>query len=75
MWGDDLPSIDSLHLPAGRIVDEGDEAWAVRVMLTPDQWSVVCQALVKIRTDAGEGPEMTDGRALELMAADYLAGP
>jgi hypothetical protein len=66
--------LDSLDLPEADVVED-DSMWGYSISMTPDQWMIVSQALLKIRHDAGDGPSMTDGRALELMAADYLAGP
>jgi hypothetical protein len=35
--------------------------------------AVIARAVKKVRRDAGD-PQMTPGRALELLAADYLGG-
>ena len=48
------------------------------VILTPDQWKIVKEACIKARNDSdgktqGENA-MTDGRCVELICADFLAG-
>lgn len=52
----------------------GSEPYGHSLALTSEQWTVVKGALAKVREQAPEGPEMTDGRALELLAADWLSG-
>lgn len=44
-----------------------------KVDLTSDQWHVINRAIEHVRTEASF-KDMTDGRALELICADYLAG-
>lgn len=48
----------------------------VTFVATEEQAVVIRGALAKARNAAGDdGPSLTDGRALELIAADFLAGP
>jgi hypothetical protein len=55
----------------------GDESQAgpakVTVEFTGDQWSVVSRAVAALRSGEGDAT-IPPGRALELIAADYLAG-
>jgi hypothetical protein len=48
------------------------------VVFTADQWKIVKQACIKARLDAGGKTEgknaMKDGRCIELICADFLAG-
>jgi ParB-like chromosome segregation protein Spo0J len=46
----------------------------VHILVTHDQKEVIDRAMAKVRKES-EDEEMKDGRALELICADYLAGP
>lgn len=64
---------DLLHPAQRKKIDtNGKMVW--KVMLLDEQWSVINSALDHIRAEAGDD-EMSDSRAIELLAADYLAGP
>jgi hypothetical protein len=54
----------------------GAEAMAplVRIAVTADQHAVIARAVARVREREGDAA-ITDGRALELVAADFLAGP
>lgn len=71
---------DGLHVGAGAGVAlggeaDGDEArTAMTFALTQAQRDVVQQALGRARAVAGD-VTLSDGRSLELLCADYLAGP
>lgn len=49
----------------------GGKARAINV--TPEQREVIERAIEEMRGRAGDGPEMSEGRALELVAADWLS--
>lgn len=54
--------------------DDGSQvARSVMVEFTGDQWTTVSRAVVAVRTGEGDAT-IPPGRALELIAADYLAG-
>lgn len=44
-----------------------------KIELTIDQWRILDQAMTRVRRDTDDA-RMSDGRALELICADYLAG-
>jgi hypothetical protein len=57
----------------GRAVEDETEQWFERTfMFTAGMWKTVKDALVKAKA---EGGVKHDGHALELICADYLAGP
>lgn len=51
---------------------DNDPRWRP-LRLTPDQRLVVGRAITTVRTASGD-PKMDEGRAIELVCADYLAG-
>lgn len=53
--------------------DSGPVIKTLVVPMTEEQYNMVQDAIHKIKDEA-EQKDMTDGRALELMAGDYLAG-
>lgn len=55
--------------PGGLETEQGTR----KIALTNEQFDVVTQAIQRVREREGD-PQMTDGRALELVCADYLAG-
>ena len=61
------PAADGSELPYG----DRAEAWTLSV--TPNQRAVIAQAIAAVR-DRESDPTMADGRALELICADYVAG-
>jgi hypothetical protein len=60
--------------PPGTEHGAGPSGKAIPFLATEEQAVIIRKAIAKAREDAGEGPELTDGRALELISADYLAG-
>ena len=46
---------------------------SLMVQMTNEQYEIVMQAMTKVKATA-EGDLMSDGRAIELICADYLAG-
>lgn len=78
----DLPSLalDAVTLDALAPLDtqpipkDEEEKWTtLKVKVTKDQAQVITDALNRVR-QIQESPKMKDGSALELMAADFLAG-
>lgn len=78
----DLPSLalDAVTLDALAPLDvapipkDEEEKWTtLKVKVTKDQAQVIQDALNRVR-QLQESPKMKDGSALELMAADFLAG-
>jgi hypothetical protein len=60
--------------PAPTGEGSGPAGKAESFLATEEQAKVIRQAIERAREAGGEGPEMTDGRALELISADYIAG-
>jgi ParB-like nuclease domain len=54
--------------------NDDETAKPFTVLLYPKQLAVVALALDHIKSQLGEGNKNPDGNALEMMAADYLAG-
>ena len=52
--------------------DEGGAGKTIKV--TDDQYAVIADAIDKVKTDSDE-KRISDGRALELICADFLGGP
>lgn len=70
-----IEAMQNLQAVADRGQLGGEDApVVVRFALFPDQFQVVDQALTHIVDQLGEGAKNPRGRALELLAADYLAG-
>jgi ParB-like nuclease domain len=68
----ELPGMES---PDAEEEEDGERPKLVPFFATQDQATIIRGALAKIRMDLeGEGPDVSDGRALELVCADYLAG-
>lgn len=60
--------------PAQTDEGSGPSGKAVSFFTTEEQATIIRGAIAKVKESAGEGPDISDGRALELVAADYLAG-
>jgi len=71
---EDVPdNVELETIPADTFDDSKDIPKAdCKVAMTKEQFEVVVRAIVQIKLECG--PDMTDGRALELICADYLAG-
>ena len=63
----------SAEVQRGETDTHDDSVMAPPIRVTRDQRDIVMRAVQSVRRVLGE-PDMSDGRALELMAADYLAG-
>lgn len=50
-----------------------ESGWG-EVRFTPDQWPLVKSAIDRVRRET-DVPDLSYSRALELIVADYLAGP
>ncbi len=69
----ELAEASNLDLDGEAIPEpENQEEWHV-VKFTPDQWSVIGVAVKDIQESEGDST-IKDGRAIELMAADWRAG-
>jgi len=53
--------------------DEDKPRTSNSIRLTEDQWAVVSDAIERVRESEGS-KEMSEGRAIELICGDYLAG-
>jgi ParB-like chromosome segregation protein Spo0J len=53
--------------------DGGEFGSKHQIVLTDDQYKVVMQAIAKVKQGEGDD-DMSDGRCMELICADYLAG-
>jgi hypothetical protein len=73
IWGAELAPVDE-GAPEGEPRETGERnERAHSIRLTLEQREVFNRAAFKVREETGDA-EMTDGRILELIAADYLAG-
>jgi len=69
------PLLEAVWNPASPDGTDPSEFAAMNaIKFTADQWEIVQQGVEKVRKDTDDS-KTTDGRCIELIVADYLAGP
>lgn len=70
------PLMQASWLPAATEEGHPETNYGVVVFrATDEQAMTIRRAIAKVKEEAGEGPEISEGRALELVCAEYLSGP
>lgn len=74
LFGDHAPVMDGIEPIESKELPEGSDASRCKpIFVTPDQRETIDRAVYELR-QREDAQDMTEGRAVELMAADWLSG-